>query len=146
MTEIEDGEWLTDVHISAATELLKTQFPNLAGFQASILGQNLSFRRLEGPYVQIIHTNGNHWVTVAGIHGSFVKVYDSKYKSVTEDTKRQIACLTAPDKKYIDIHVENTQCQKGSSDCGLYAVAFATEICFGNNPASYRFVYVASYS
>ncbi len=140
LTAVKEGGWLTDMHISAASELLKTQFPNVVGFQATILGQNLSFKRLEGPYVQVIHTNGNHWVTVAGIHGSLVKVYDSKYKSISEDTKRQIASLTKVDKKYIDIHLENTQCQKGSSDCGLYAIAFATEVCFGNNPASYRFV------
>lgn len=140
MTSIEEDDWLTDLHISAANEILKTQFPNENGFQQPVLGQNLSFRRINGPYVQIIHTNGNHWVTVAGIHGSLVKVYDSKYTQIFEDTKRQIACMTASDKNYITICLENTQFQNGSSDCGLFAIAFATEICFGNNPASYRLV------
>lgn len=120
---------------------MKAQFPDVVGFQPPTLAQNLSFKRIEGPYVQIIHTNGNHWITVAGIHGSLVKVYDSKYKSLSEDTARQIACLTAADKKHITIHLENTQFQKGSTTCGLYAIAFATEICFGNNPASYRSVF-----
>lgn len=87
----------------------------------------------------MIHTNGNHWITVAGIHGSLVKVYDSKYTFISEDTKSQIANLTAAD-KYISIHLENTQFQDGSSDCGLYAIAYAVDICFGNNPASYRYV------
>ena len=138
---IEKGNWLTDLHISSACELLQGQFPTVAGFQDPIKGQNLSFKRIDGPYVQIIHIDGNHWVTLAGIHGSLVKIYDSIKISICSDTKRQIARLMVADKKYIDVHIENTQYQEGSSDCGLYAIAYATEICFGNNPASYRFVY-----
>ena len=138
---IEKGNWLTDLHISSACELLQGQFPTVAGFQDPIKGQNLSFKHIDGPYVQIIHTDGNHWVTLAGIHGSLVKIYDSIKISISSDTKRQIARLMVADMKYIDVHIENTQYQEGSSDCGLYAIAYATEICFGNNPASYRFVY-----
>ena len=138
---IEKGNWLTDLHISSAYELLQGQYPTVAGFQDPIIGQNLSFKRIDGPYVQIVHTDGNHWVTLAGIHGSLVKVYDSIKISISSDTKRQIARLMVADKKYIDVHIENTQYQESSSDCGLYAIAYATEICFGNNPASYRFVY-----
>ena len=135
-----DGSWLTDIHISKACQLLKSQFPNVLGFQASVLSQKSMFKRIEGSYVQIINTNSNHWITVAGIHGSLVRVYDSKYKSISDDTKRQIALLTASDKDYITIALENTQFQHGPNDCGLYAIAYATDICFGNNPASYRLV------
>ena len=60
--------------------------------------------------------------------------------------KKQITCLTAADKNYINILVEYTQFQKGSTACGLYSNAFATEICFRYNPASYRFVSGLNYS
>ena len=82
----------TDLHKSAANEIMKTQFQDVVGFQPSILGENLSFKHIEGPYLQIIHTNGNHWITFAGIHGSLVKVNDSKCKSISESTKIQITC------------------------------------------------------
>ena len=137
---IETWNWLTDLHISSACELLQGQFPTLAGFQDSIKSQNCSFQRIDNPYVQIIHTDGNHCITLSGIHASLVKVYDSIKTSISNDTKKQIASLMVADKKHIDVHIENTQYQQGSSDCGLYAIAFITEICFGNKPASYRFV------
>ena len=34
----------------------------------------------------------------------------------------------------------NVQYQKGSQDCGLFAIAFACEICFGKDPSSVKFV------
>ena len=97
---IEKGNWLTDLYISSAYELLQGQYPTVAGFQDPIIGQNLSFKRIDGPYVQIVHTDGNHWVTLAGIHGSLVKVYDSIKISISSDTKRQIARLMVADKIY----------------------------------------------
>ena len=67
MTSIaEEENWLTDLHISAANKIMMTQCQDVVGFQPSILGENMSFKRIEGPYLQIIHTNGNHWITVAG--------------------------------------------------------------------------------
>ena len=99
-----------------------------------------SFQRIDDPYVQIIHTVGNHRITLAGIHGSVVKVYDSIKTLISNDTKEQIASLMVADKKHIDVLIEITQYQQDSSDYGLYAIAFITEVCFGNNPASYRFV------
>ena len=107
--------------------------------------QNKSFKCIDCPYVQIIHTNGNHWITLSGIDGSMVQVCDSKYFCISEETKEQIALITAADKDYISIHLESTQFQTGSSDCGLFARAFATDLCFGNNPASYRFVVKSIY-
>ncbi len=120
------------------------QFPDVAGFQDPIKWQNKSFKRINGPYVQIIHINGNHWVTIAGIHCSLVKFYDSKYRSLSEDAIEQIALITQPSHNFINVDLETTQFQTGYSDCGLYAIAFATEVCYGNNPASYRLVMRAS--
>ena len=33
ISAIEKGDWLTDDHISAASSILKMQFPDVAGFQ-----------------------------------------------------------------------------------------------------------------
>ena len=32
--------------------------------------------------------------------------------------------------------IQKVQFQKGASDCGAYAIAFATDLAYGNNPAS----------
>ena len=111
----------------------------MAGLQDTVRSQNVSFNRIAGPYIQIAHVNGNHWVTLEGAHGSMVRVYDSKYQYISESTQKIISCMTMPDRNYIDVHIQNTQKQSGSSDCGLYAIAFAVELCFGNNPASFRY-------
>ena len=50
----------------------------------------------------------------------------------------QIANLMLPSEKVVNVHMQHTQYQTGTSDCGLYAIAFLTEMCHGNNPSSYR--------
>ena len=75
-------EWLTDNEITAVLDILRSQFPNIQGFQSTLRGQNLSFKRLSGSFIQIIHADGNHWITVEGVRASFVKVYDSMYVSI----------------------------------------------------------------
>lgn len=61
--------------------LLRSQFSNIQGFQNCLKGQNLSFQRMTGSFIQIIHADGNHWITVEGVHSSLVRVYDSRYQS-----------------------------------------------------------------
>ena len=66
---IERGHWLTDTHISSVNEILKHQFPSISGLQNPLYyGQNLTFERMSEPYVQIIHTDGDHWLAVQGVH------------------------------------------------------------------------------
>ena len=98
---IEMGNWLTDLHISSACELLRGKLPTLAGFQDPIKSHNCSFQRIDDLYVQIIHTDGNHRITLSGIHESVVKVYDSIKTSISNDTKEQIASLMVADKNIL---------------------------------------------
>lgn len=135
---IERGDWLDDTHIQSVNRILRHQFPTVCGLQNPLLGQTLTFERINKPYVQIIHTNSNHWLAVQGVHGSFVKIYDSRYRSMSTETRNQIANLTLPSEKAINVHIQNVQYQIGTSDCGLYAIAFVTEMCYGNNPSCYR--------
>ena len=52
----------------------------------------------------------------------------------------QASCIlkTAMAQDYIVFQLERMQLQKGGVDCGLFAIAYATELCNGNSPASYR--------
>ena len=52
--------WLTDRCISAASELVKRQFPRCKGLDNPILGENFSFPIIKEEGVQIIHVDESH--------------------------------------------------------------------------------------
>ena len=60
--------------------------------------------------------------------------------TLTETLKQIIADLMHSAGKQITVQCVNVQYQKGSQDCGLFAIAFACEICFGKDPSSVKFV------
>ena len=39
----------------------------------------------------------------------------------------------------MQIILERVQCQKNAVDCGIYAIAFLTELCHRLDPASYKY-------
>ena len=78
-------------------------------------------------------------ITTIGAEKDCVFVYDSLYPSVGSNTKLQIAALFATPGPRISLQVVNCQLQKGSCDCGLFAVAFATALAHGLHPESLNF-------
>jgi len=95
-------------------------------------------------YLQrIIYSNakcavqGNHWCTIAGTSASVVYVYDSLLTYLPEDAKMQIAGIICSQKTTIECKLHEEQNQQGACDCGLFAIAFATDLAYGNEPASY---------
>ena len=48
------------------------------------------------------------------------------------------ALMLQSNEDHINFRIENVQIQEGGVDCGLFAIAFTTEYCFGNNPKCYR--------
>ena len=104
----------------------------------ALLEQSLSFAVTEPPFVQVLHVDGLHWVTVIGVHTSLVKVCDSVFNTAGTSLALQTAVILKTESDKIVFEVERTQFQQGKVDCGLYAIAFATEFCHGNNPECYR--------
>ena len=51
-------------------------------------------------------------------------------------TKKVIADLLQCKSKSITIHYENVQKQNNGSDCGCFAIAFATSLCSGKEPST----------
>ena len=127
-------QMLTDRHINAASMMLQRQFPEVRGLQHTVLGQNLLFRVIEPPFVQILHVDNNHWMTIICIEDTLVKMYDSVHRSVDTDVTIQAASMIKSSSDYISFRVENTQIQKGGVDCGLFAIAYATEFLFWELP------------
>ena len=58
---------------------------------------------------------------------SLVTVYDSMYTSTGLNTWIQMAALMRSSAPAIDIIIAKTQFQTGTTDCGVYSIAFATD-------------------
>eukprot|EP00731_Ephydatia_muelleri_P022608 Em0015g191a len=74
--------WLDDEHITAAQHLLQEQHPDVAGLQSTSLQYTRTFEVLrDHPFIQCLHENGNHWITVStvGCSSDVVQVFDSSY-------------------------------------------------------------------
>jgi hypothetical protein len=63
-------------------------FPNMAGLQPPTLQKVFAFQVHSGEFVQIIHVRKTHWAVVStvGCPSGVVRVYDSLYKTLSEET------------------------------------------------------------
>ena len=134
LKEIVNGEWLNDTHIKAVCDLLKTQFPSIFGSHDPKLGEDLSFPDTDFPFIQILATAGNHWLTLQGISPSLVRTYDTMNYSTSCDVQLQIAAIMHCKADSITLEVQSTQKQRGPNDCVLFAIAYAVDLCCENDP------------
>ena len=90
------------------------------------------------PFIQILNINNNHWITIStiGVPPSTVKVYDSNHGQLPRHEQKLVLQSCQPD---IVIHYIDVQKQANTSDCGLFSIAFATAITFGQDPAMVYF-------
>ena len=141
---IESGDWLTDSIIDAAQKILAVQFKarfGEAGFQSVGLGSTFAFAVESDEFVQVLHNGRNHWLTASsvGTAPGQMLVYDSMYPSAGQATQQQIACLMMVTEPNLTLTFADVQMQAGGSDCGVFALAFATAICFGHSPGQFHF-------
>jgi len=84
--------------------------------------------------LQIAHVAGfiGHWIVVStiGCDKGTVNVCDSLYSSVNEDTETIIVRLLFSTSTTIEINMMNVTKQRGTTDCGLYAIAMLTCLAF----------------
>lgn len=88
-----------------------------------------------------MHTNAgksNHWICTSRRGGSVVHVMDSLglFMSLNLFTVLQIAKIYSLPKSQsvLRLHKMSVQQQQGTLDCGLFAIAYAVEVCLGRNP------------
>ncbi len=128
--------WLNDRHIDAAQTILRNTY-GIAGLESPTLQYTRTFTVHHlNPFVQILNHSGNHWMTVStvGCQPATVKIYDSMHLLLSEDLEEIIADLLHTNSKDIKVNYMNVQIQKGGSDCGPLAIAFAAAICNGQKP------------
>nr|XP_047124266.1 uncharacterized protein LOC105849580 [Hydra vulgaris] len=131
---IQSGDWLTCNEINHAQLLLHKQFPFAEGLEDTGLGPLLKMSKLKSSRIQIIYSN-NHWITFAAETSNNIKVFDSLSSNPLHHTSiKQICHVVNCNESILRILIEPTQQQQNGSDCGLFAIAYATDILFGINP------------
>ena len=122
--------------------------PHLKGFQAPCLGQTCSYDIVRGPLCRIYTMDINtSWLLIStglepnrvGAKPGEVHIFDSMYTSIGTAVKEQISALLCSHGVSITLKLLSAQKQSGGSDCGLFAIAFATVIGFGYVPGQFFF-------
>ncbi len=120
--------WLNCDIIQQVHVCLKNCNPAIEGLQRPILGPIRNFEIVTGEFVQILHTDSNHWVCTSNIGclPGVVNFYDSLYHNIiSNEVEEQVKCLVGAD-VFVGINVVPVQQQRNGFDCGVFAAAFAT--------------------
>ena len=137
------SEWLTDVHINAAMALMINQFPAVGGFFDTVLASKGAFPKAVGPkWLQVIFDGVNHWVLAAYgfncLPVNTVALFDSLRTNGAKPSSFVIACIASllktPSPSF-QLQVMSCQQQQNESDCGGFALAFATALLFDFDPS-----------
>ncbi|XP_070550353.1 uncharacterized protein [Ptychodera flava] len=134
------GQWLTDSAINHSQALLQEQFPAVDGLQdVGVITAGVFVGTPDYPFVQILNIHRNHWITISNFNcqEGTVKVYDSMASSLDGNAERAIAWMLYTSRKKMTIQWPTIHKQVGCDDCGLFAIANATALCHGNNPAEF---------
>ena len=132
--------WLDCAIIHEAQILLANINKNISGFQRPTLGPVGQFDIVTSDFVQVLHVNNNHWVCVSSINCApgYVNLMDSLSNPVlSQEIVDLVKNLLGPSYKGIN-HLPVQQ-QLNMSDCGVFAIAFATCLVYGLNPSQVRF-------
>ena len=93
--------------------------------------------------VQILYCKGrHHWITVTTVNCKVgeVRVFDSAFSFCDKETIAIINNLYMTNSYIIPtLTMGRCQKQKGSKDCGLFSIAFATALAFGSHPSKLKF-------
>lgn len=135
--------WLNDNIINAAQRLLKYQFNYIGGFQDTLLQSKLQFSIENGEFIQILNKNNNHWILVTNVgteQFSYVRIVDSLgSKHLPLEIQNIIASMLHTPSPEIKLKFDDVQQQNDLNSCGLFAVAFATSLCFGKSVSTSNF-------
>ena len=124
--------WLDDKIVNAAQSLLRKQF-GIAGLQNTTLGYTLTYGIMHKPLFQILHNGQDHWLTVStiGLQSFYINMYDSRMHSTLSSFGKDQIC--AANDKVINVQFIDVDKQENTQDCGLYAIAYATSVCHGDD-------------
>ena len=82
--------------------------------------------------MQIIHNNAHHWILLSSFNGE-VKIFHSLNTDPTIET--QIKQLFSLDNTFPQYQLSPCHKQVGTTDSGVFVIAYSIGILFGNNPS-----------
>lgn len=117
--------------------MLKIQFVDLNGFNSTLLQDKAaqwSQDQVKDKVQIIFCSDQHHWIVAStvGCKIGDVKIYDSVFRTADEETKKIVQSLFKV-KENVTLKFVHCQKQKGSKDCGVFSIAFATAIAFKVN-------------
>ena len=124
----------------AAQNLLRKQFPHVQGLQPTVYDQGNKWTPMTSGGVQLLNQSNTHWLCVSTIECSPSEV--ALYDSLLSKTKvhlhiiKQIAAIPNTKKTHLTTKIMHSQGQTGTNDCGLFAIATATSLCYNNPPST----------
>ncbi|CAB4019209.1 Calcium-responsive transcription factor, partial [Paramuricea clavata] len=133
--------WLNNTEICAGQALLKNKFPKIDGLRDPTK-YCLEVAPAKSPFIQLLNTGG-HWVCCTTIstklNSGTVRVLDSLYNRPSSHVVEHSCCLLRHSGCTMTFLNEKVQKQIGVSECGLFALAFATDLCYGFDPANQHY-------
>ena len=118
-------------------QLIKEKFPIVGGLEDTVLGQLLDFpQQNNDEWVQILHNGVNHWLVAAkNKKKNHVDIYDSMGSPPNNHVLGCVSSLIRPSSNSFAFQLKSCQLQKNSSDCGIFAIAFAMTLACGESPS-----------
>ena len=137
--EIETGALLSDQHITETSNLSRLQFTDIKSLQSPCYGQDLSFQPTGSPFVQILHVHGHHWITILyAVHCGLIFIYYSMSPVISHTVQMPAATFLQSSGSDVVFEAQRMIPQEGMSNCRLFTIVYATDLCTGNNPAAHK--------
>ena len=91
-------------------------------------------------FIQIVNI-GAHWVCIStlGCQAGIVRIFDSLYSKPSSVAIDHACRILHHPQNTVTFLNKRVQKQVGSSDCALFALAFATDLCYDLDPTSQRY-------
>lgn len=122
--------------MQAVLQIFNKEFEDLPKMNPTVAFQKpYGVKQGSNGSIQIHHTN-NHWV-VSHLENKQVFIYDSlNPATLSEELSKQLSLMYGRGKENgaTSVKLANVQTQSNGIDCGLYAIANATTIAFGEDP------------
>ena len=137
--ELSCNQWLSGETINLAQVLLHKEILLTNGFEDTTLGNLRQFSVQKNNFIQIIHDH-NHWVTI--YCDSFAEKFiiylcdDLQKSELSKYISRLVFSISHISESEMKIISRPVQQHLNGFDCGVYAIAYATDIAFDRDPAS----------
>ena len=150
--------WLGDTHMGYFCALMNKQFPAIKCFEPFDYQILAGFPSVDGKdFIQIVHSGTDHWAVLTNLgipqekKNKEVILYDSlvqlkgKKSCLVKSAVEWQACQllrdgSDPHPKSLIIHTYPCQQQTNGYDCGVFALAFAISLAYGQKPEETQYV------